>query len=192
GVLLREQPLDRVAHGMAEVERPAGIDGVGHLVAREVGEAGAEEREERERGRAGVVVAVAGAGAGLLHAPGGEGRRAPRAVGRLVAREPAERRADRVLRPGPAAAAGDQVLAAAEPRAVAAGAAAAGAYPHRVHDPRVPLGLPSAEAAGVAGRVGEEAFRLALHLAVVLVVGALVAVRQLRLGEEDRRLVQRR
>jgi hypothetical protein len=108
-----------------------------------------------------------------------------------VTRQPLEGREHGAFRRAGAAAAGHEVLASAEPAAVTAAAAAADADAHRVIHAGVLAGLTAAEAAGLALDVREEVLRVALHLLVVFVVGRLVVVRLLRLGEEDRRLVRR-
>src|SRR5204862_741352 len=152
---------------------------------------GAEERQDRRRRPARVVVALAGAAAGAADALVLERLRAPAAVRALVTRQPLEGREHGAFRRAGAAAAGHEVLASAEPSAVTAAAAAADADAHRVIDAGVLTGLTAAEAARLALDVREEVLRVALHLVIVFVVGRLVVVRLLRLGEEDRRLVRR-
>src|SRR5204862_3700812 len=110
---------------------------------------------------------------------------APAAAGAVRVRPPLGARGHGAFRRAGAAAAGDQIFAAAEATAVTAAAAAAGADAHRVIDAGVLTGLTAAEAAGLALDVREEVLRVALHLVIVFVVGRLVVVRLLRLGEED-------
>jgi hypothetical protein len=99
-------------------------------------------------------------------------------------------RAARTCASFPAAAARNEVLAAAEAPAVPTAAAAA-ADAHPVVHAGVLAVLAAAESARLALDVAREVLGVALHLAVALVVRALVVVGLLGLGEEDGRLLGR-
>src|SRR5262245_44407909 len=101
-----------------------------------------------------------------------------------MAGEPLERGQHRAFGRTGAAAAGHEILPAAEATAIASAASAADA--HRVIDARLP-GRSAAETARLALGIGRD-LRVAPHLLVVLVVGRLVVVGLLGFREEDRGL----
>src|SRR5215470_3459263 len=108
-----------------------------------------------------------------------------------MAGEPTQCPSDGVLRAAAAPASGDQTFAAAKATAETAAPASGEAHTHGIDKPHGVSGLASADPSRLAGRGRKKVLRLPFHPVVVLALGALVVIRCLGLGEEDRRLVER-